>query len=55
VTGPSTFRHEDRSLGVAIEGVALDAAGWRDALAPALDARVEPLGDVEHRILATRP
>jgi hypothetical protein len=51
--GPAAFRHHDRVAGVAIDGVALTADAWRAALAPALDARVEPLGDLEHQIVAT--
>lgn len=53
-TGPTTFRHEDRVANVAIEGIALDAAGWRAAFAPALDVTTEPLGAAEH-LLVGRP
>lgn len=52
-TGATTFRHEDRIANVAIEGVALDAAGWVAALAPGLAARAEPLGAAEHFLIAT--
>jgi SAM-dependent methyltransferase len=52
-TGETTFVHEDTVAGVAIEGVALDAAGWRDALRP-LDAHAEPLGAAEHLLIAQR-
>ena len=52
-TGPTTFRHDDPVAGVAIEGIALDAAGWRDALRP-LSANVERLGAAEHFVVAHR-
>jgi SAM-dependent methyltransferase len=52
--GPSRFVHRDEALGVTIEGVALDAPGWRAAFAPALDVRVEPLGDAEHLVVGSR-
>lgn len=55
VTGPTTFVHRDAASGASIEGVALRADDWRAALAPALEARVEPLGDVEHFVVAVRP
>jgi SAM-dependent methyltransferase len=53
-TGPRSFVHRDDVSRVTIEGVALDAEGWCEALAPALAARAEPLGDVEHLVIATR-
>lgn len=46
------FTHHDAIAGVSIEGVALTAEGWRDAFAP-LVVEVEPLGPVEHRLVAT--
>lgn len=52
VTGPRTFLHEDPASGLAIAGVALARDEWRDALAPALDARVEAMGDLEHLVVA---
>jgi SAM-dependent methyltransferase len=52
--GRARFVHADATLGISIEGVALDAAEWRAALAPALSARVTPLGDVEHLVVASR-
>jgi SAM-dependent methyltransferase len=54
VTGPRTFVHHDESAGVALEGVALTAEGWRDALSGPLDVRVEALGAAEHFVVATR-
>ena len=53
-TGPRSFLHRDPLTGHAIEGIALDADGWRDALAPALEAHAAPLGEVEHLVIATR-
>ncbi len=50
--GAAGFVHEDLAAGVAIEGVALDAEGWRAALRP-LSVRVEPLGMAEHLLVAT--
>jgi SAM-dependent methyltransferase len=52
VTGATTFVHRDDAAGVTIEGVAFTAEGWRAAFAPALVARIEPLGDVEHLVVA---
>jgi SAM-dependent methyltransferase len=49
--GGARFLHEDDAAGVSIEGVALTAQAWRSALAP-LVARVEPLGEAEHLVLA---
>ncbi len=51
--GATTFVHEDAALGVTLEGIALDAEGWRTALVP-LSAQVEPLGGAEHFIVAHR-
>lgn len=48
------FVHRDEASGIAIEGVALTAGEWLHALSPYLDARIEPLGDVEHLVVATR-
>jgi SAM-dependent methyltransferase len=53
-TADGRFVHRDEASGLAIEGVALAAGQWREALSPHLDARVEPLGDVEHLVVATR-
>jgi SAM-dependent methyltransferase len=52
-TSDTTFLHEDTATGATIEGIALDAAGWRAALRP-LDARTEILGAAEHLVVATR-
>lgn len=57
VTGPSTFVHHDATVTVSLEGIALDPEGWRRALSkeqPDLHVHVEPLGDVEYRIVAAR-
>lgn len=51
-TGSGSFVHRDDASGATIAGVALTADGWRAAFAPALDARVEPLGEVEHLVVA---
>jgi SAM-dependent methyltransferase len=53
-TGPRTCVYEDLVVGVSIEARVLDADEWLAALAPAWDARVEPLGDLEWRIVASR-
>lgn len=52
VTGPSTFVHHDAKTGITIEGVALTSEGWCTALQP-LHVRAEPLGDVEHLLVAS--
>jgi SAM-dependent methyltransferase len=52
-TGETTFVHEDAVAGAAIEGVALDAAGWRAALRP-LEVSAERLGASEHLVIARR-
>lgn len=54
-SGPARFLHRDEVAGVTIEGVALTADAWRAALSPWLEARVEPLGDVEHLVVARSP
>jgi SAM-dependent methyltransferase len=54
-TGATTFVHRDETAGVAIEGVALSAEDWRANFAPHLEAKVEPLGDAEVLVLASRP
>jgi SAM-dependent methyltransferase len=54
VTGPTTFVHHDDRVGARLAGVALDAEGWRAALAPALEANVGSLGPTEYFIVARR-
>ena len=39
---------------LTLNNFALTAGQWREALSPHLDVRVEPLGDVEHLVVATR-
>lgn len=51
-TGSGGFVHRDEASGATIEGVALTAEGWRAAFSPALDVKVEPLGEVEHLVVA---
>jgi SAM-dependent methyltransferase len=53
-TGPRTCRIEDLVVGASIEARVLDEAEWRSALAPEWDGRIEPLGDVEWRVVARR-
>lgn len=53
VTGPTSFIHRDEASGIEIEGVALTAEGWSAALQP-LSVRVQPLGDVEYLLVASR-
>lgn len=50
MTTQGRFTHHDKVAGVSIDGVALSAEGWREALAP-LSIDVEPLGGVEHRLV----
>jgi SAM-dependent methyltransferase len=52
-TGETSFLHEDAALGVALEGVALDAKSWIAALAP-FEVAVTPLGAAEHLVVARR-
>lgn len=54
VTGPTTFVHRDPNAMVELEGVALDAGGWRAALAP-LVVEALPLGEVEFLLVGTPP
>jgi SAM-dependent methyltransferase len=49
----SRFVHED-AAGLAIAGTALLRAEWPRALGARFDVVVEPLGDVEHLVLAVR-
>lgn len=51
-TGAGTFVHRDEATGATITGVALTADGWREAFSAALDVRIEPLGEVEHLVVA---
>ncbi|MCL2723099.1 MAG: class I SAM-dependent methyltransferase [Polyangiaceae bacterium] len=48
----TSFIHHDDALRVSIAGVAYDAEGWRSVLSPIFDVKVEPLGDIEVRIVA---
>ena len=50
MTGPQSFVHRDDKSGIEVPGVALTREKWREVFA-ALGARVEPLSEVEHRIL----
>jgi SAM-dependent methyltransferase len=52
-TGPRTCVYEDLVVGVSIEARVFDADEWRAALAPAWNARVEPLGDLEWLVVAS--
>lgn len=54
-TGATTFRHQDAASGIAIEGIALSAEGWRAAFGSGLDVDVEPLSAAEIRLVASRP
>lgn len=51
-TGPHHFIHHDDVANVALEGVVLDADGWRAAFGEALPVTAEPLGEAEYRLLA---
>lgn len=53
-TSETTFVHTDEAAHVRIEGVALDAAGWRAAFEPALSVTTEPLGDAEWVVAARK-
>lgn len=55
VEGPTSFVHEDAAAGLAIAGVALPRERWEATFAPpSFDVRVEPLGEVEHLVVALR-
>jgi SAM-dependent methyltransferase len=54
LTGPTSFVHQDARSGIAIGGVALSAAEWCAAFAPALEATATPLGPVELLLVAKR-
>lgn len=54
LTGPRAFVHRDGASGIEVTGVALSKDEWRDAFAPSLVVRVEPLNDVEHVVIALR-
>jgi len=53
-TGARTCVYEDLVTGASIDATLLDAAEWGTALAPAWDARVEPVDDVEWLVVARR-
>ena len=53
-TGPRTCVFEDRVAGASIEARVLDDREWIDALGPAWQARIEPLGELEWLVLARR-
>lgn len=54
LSGPRAFVHRDEATGIDVTGVALSKDEWRDAFAPSLVVRVEPLNDVEHVVIALR-
>jgi SAM-dependent methyltransferase len=54
-TGPRTFAFTDRTAGASILGRVFSDQEWRDALGRDWRVRVEPLGELELRIVATRP
>jgi SAM-dependent methyltransferase len=53
-TGPGTCVFEDRTARASIAVRLLTAEQWTAALSPAWTARVEPLGDLEWLVLASR-
>lgn len=53
-TGRATFVYEDRVAGVWIEGRVFSDEHWRTALGRQWRVRVDPLGDLEWLVVATR-
>ncbi|MBK6693469.1 MAG: class I SAM-dependent methyltransferase [Myxococcales bacterium] len=53
-TGPQAVLHEDRRLGVHIEGHVLSDAEWAALLGEHFRVRIEPMSPVELLVLATR-
>jgi SAM-dependent methyltransferase len=53
-TGPSTFVYEDRVVGASLEGRVFSDEQWRAALNRHWTVRVDPLGDLEWLVVATR-
>jgi ubiquinone/menaquinone biosynthesis C-methylase UbiE len=53
-TGPSTFVYEDRVVGASLEGRVFSDDEWRAALSRHWKVRVDPLGDLEWLVVATR-
>jgi SAM-dependent methyltransferase len=53
-TGPQTCVYEDRVVGASIEVRVLTEAQWRAVLGRHWIARVDPLGEAEWRVVATR-
>lgn len=54
-TARDRFTHHDDVADVALEGIVLDAAGWRAAFGEALSVTAQPLGDAEYRLVASVP
>ncbi|MDP9003053.1 MAG: class I SAM-dependent methyltransferase [Myxococcota bacterium] len=53
-TGPATFVYEDRATDASIEGRVFSDQQWRTALGREWKVRVDPLGDLEWLVVATR-
>jgi SAM-dependent methyltransferase len=53
-TGPWTFVYEDRVVGASVDGRVFSDEQWRAALSRHWTVRVDPLGDLEWLVAATR-